>query len=324
MRVKFAPGQGFHQELKRRVDEYFQRTGCARRDNPSMYLKAAVLLAWMGGTYGLLVFRATAWRHALPLSIALGLALAGIGFNLQHDGGHGAFSARTVINRVMASMLDLLGGSSYVCHWKHNVFHHTYPNITGADDDLDGRPFLRLSPHQTRYRAHRFQHLYIWLLYGLLPIKWQLVDDVRNLVTGRIGAHRFPRPRGSALLALVVGKVLFLAWALGVPLLVHSVGVVLLFFFTTSFTLGVTLSLVFQLAHCVEEADFPPPLEGAERTEFDWAIHQIRSTVDFGRNSRLLTWYLGGLNFQIEHHLFPRIAHVHYPALAGIVETACS
>ena len=144
MRIKFAPGYGFHQELKRRVDEYFQRTGCARRDSPSMYLKAAVLLAWVGGTYVLLVFGATAWWQALPLSIALGLALAGIGFNLQHDGGHNAFSDRAVINRVMASMLDLLGGSSYVWHWKHTIIHHTYPNITGADDDLDGRPFLRL------------------------------------------------------------------------------------------------------------------------------------------------------------------------------------
>jgi linoleoyl-CoA desaturase len=150
------------------------------------------------------------------------------------------------------------------------------------------------------------------------------VDDFRRLATGRIGNHRFPRPQGWNLLGLFVGKAVFVGWAVGLPLLVHPWWVVLLFFVTTMWTLGVTPSLVFQLAHCVEEADFPAVRAGVLRSTHEWAVHQVRTTVDFGQGNRLLSWYLGGLNFQIEHHLFPHIAHVHYPALAGIVEATCA
>lgn len=324
MRVKFAPSQGFYPELKRRVDAYFAQTGLPARDCPRMYLKTAVLLTAFVGTYALLVFVAAAWWQALPLAIAMGLALAGIGFNVQHDGGHGSYSRRSFINGATAWTLDVLGGSSYMWHWKHNVFHHSFTNLAGADDDIDGGPLTRFSPHQPRYPVHRFQFLYVWLLYGLLPIKWQFFDDFRDLATGRMGENRFPRPRGLALVGLFAGKALFLTWALVIPLALHPVPVVLTYFLVATYVLGVTLSVCFQLAHCVGEADFPPLPKETTRSEQEWAVHQIRTTVDFARGSRLLSWYFGGLNFQIEHHLFPRICHVHYGAVARIVEATCA
>lgn len=322
-RLKFGKNEGFQIELRRRVEAFFRGTGRRQRDCPPMYLKTAVLLACFATSYALLVFAASAWWQALPLAVLLGLATAGIGFNVQHDGGHQAYSNRPWINKVMAMTLDVIGGSSYVWHWKHAVFHHTYVNITGHDSDIDLGALGRLTPHQKWFRFHRWQHFYLWPLYGLLSIKWHLGGDVLNVITGRIGGHRFPRPRGWDLVIFLGGKVIFLTLAFGIPLLLHPVWVALLFYGVAELVLGITLSVVFQLAHCVEEAEFPLPRPDTGRIENAWAVHQTETTVDFARRSRVLAWLLGGLNFQIEHHLFPRICHVNYPAMSGLVEDTC-
>ena len=321
--LKFGASDGFQSALRRRVAQYFQGTGRRPRDCPQMYLKTVIVFAWLVGSYALLVFVAGTWWLALPLMISLGLSMAAVGFNIQHDGGHGACSDRPWINRLMALTLDLLGGSSYVWARKHNSIHHTYANVTGQDSDIDLGLFGRLSPHQKRLKFHRLQQFYLWVLYGLLPIKWQVYDDFHKVVTGRIGGHRLARPKGWDLVTFVAGKVVFFTLALVIPLLLHPVWVVLLSYLVASFVQGLVLSVVFQLAHCVEEAGFPLPREDTGRMEAAWAVHQVETTVDFAPRNRLLSWFIGGLNFQIEHHLFPRICHVHYPALAPLVEETC-
>ncbi len=140
----------------------------------------------------------------------------------------------------------------------------------------------------------------------------------------RIARSPFPRPRGWSLVGLFGGKALFFGWAFVVPALSHPLWVVLLCYAGTSFVLGLILSVIFQLAHCVEAADFPEPSPGSDRLPDAWAVHQVQTTVDFARGARLLGWYVGGLNFQIEHHLFPRICHVHYPRIAPIVQAVCA
>jgi len=322
-RPKFAAGNDFQAELRRRVDAFFQRTGRRARDCPQMYAKTALILLGFAAAYGLLVFVVDTWLFALPLAVLLGLATALIGFNIMHDGGHGAYSRRPAINRLMAASLDLIGGSSYLWHWKHGVLHHTYPNVSGHDVDLDLGIFGRLTPHQRRWAHQRWQHWYIWPLYGVLAIKWHLYDDFRDLLVGRIGRLPFPRPRGRELAILVAGKLAFFGLVLGIPLLVHPLWVVLVFYGISAFVLGMALSLVFQLAHCVEEAAFPQPAADTQRIERPWAVHQVETTVDFLRRSRVAAWVLGGLNFQVEHHLFPRICHVNYPALSHLVEQTC-
>jgi linoleoyl-CoA desaturase len=219
--------------------------------------------------------------------------------------------------------LDLLGASSYVWARKHNSIHHSFANITGHDDDIDISLLGRLSPHQPRLKFHRLQHFYLWVVYGLLPIKWQLVTDFRHVIIGRIGAHRLPRPKGKDLAVFVGGKLLFILLAFVIPLTLHSVWNVVLVYLAVAYVQGVLLSVVFQLAHCVEEAEFPMPREDTGRMESAWAVHQVETTVDFARHNRLLCWFTGGLNFQIEHHLFPQICHVHYPRLAILVEATC-
>ena len=288
-----------------------------------MYVKTAILLTSLAVSYGLLVFAAHTWWQALLLAILLGLSAAAIGFNVQHDGSHQAYSNLPWVNGLMAMTLDVIGGSSHLWQWKHVVFHHTYVNIAGQDPDLNLGILARVTPHQKRRTFHRWQHLYLWLFYGFLAIKWQLVADFRNLITRRIGRHRVRRPTGWDLVVLVAGKVVFFTWAFGIPLLFHPVVVVLIYYAVAALVAGATLSVVFQVAHCVGEAAFPLPCANTGRMESDWAIHQAETTVDFARRSRVVAWLLGGLNFQIEHHLFPRICHVNYPGISRVVEDTC-
>ncbi|MEX2219451.1 MAG: acyl-CoA desaturase [Phycisphaerales bacterium] len=309
-------------ELRRRVDEYFERTGRCRRDCPSLYLKSGVILASVAGLYVLLVFFAGAWWQAVPLAVLLGLATAGVGLNIQHEGGHDAFSARPWVNTLAATTLDLIGGSSYVWHYRHSVLHHTYVNITGHDTDIDLGALGRLTPYQKRLAVHRWQHLYMWPLYGLMAIRWQIFGDYLDVIHGRLGEHPIPRPRGWNLAVFLGGKATFLVLALGIPMLIHPWWVVLVYYGVVGMVVGITLSIVFQLAHAVECAEFAAPTD-VNLIENAWAIHQTESTVDFSRRSRMVSWLLGGLNYQIEHHLFPRISHVNYPAMSRIVEETC-
>jgi len=321
--LKFQTPDGFRRALRQRVDEYFASTGRKPRDCPQMYAKSAIILAGCAAVYILLVVGAGAWWLAIPLAILLGLSLATAAFNIQHDGGHGAYSDHRWINKLASLTLDLLGGSSYVWARKHNSIHHSYTNVTGHDDDINVGLLGRLSPHQKRLKFHRMQHLYMWVLYGFLPVKWHLYDDFHDVLAGRIGGHRFPRPRGWDLVTFIGGKVLFFSLAFGLPMLLHPWWCVLGLFGIASFVQGVTLSVVFQMAHCVEDAAFPQPRPDTGRIESSWAEHQVETTVDFAPRNRVLAWLVGGLNFQIEHHLFPQICHVHYPALAKLVEETC-
>jgi linoleoyl-CoA desaturase len=321
--LSFARDTAFQLALRQRVAEYFAATGRRQRDCWQMYAKTSILLTGFAVSYVLLVFVARAWWQGIPLAILLALCAAGIGFNVQHDGGHRAYSDRPWVNRLMAMTLELIGGSSYLWRWKHGVFHHTYVNVAGHDTDIDLGLLARLAPHQRRLAFHRWQHLYLWPLYGLQTIKWQCLDDFRKLLRGRIKEHRVPRPTGWELVIFIAGKAVFFALAFGIPLQLHSLPVVLGHYAVTGIVMGFVLSVVFQVAHCVEEAHFPAPPGRTGRLPQAWAVHQAETSVNFSRRSRIVSWLVGGLNFQIEHHLFPRVSHVHYPALSRVVEQTC-
>lgn len=322
---RFAPQSALHRDLARRVDAYFAGTGLPRHGGASLRRKTAVVLAWLVASYLGLLLWASSWTAAVPLAVSLGLAVAGVGFTIQHDGGHAAYARGRRGNRLAAWALDLVGASSFVWHQKHVVGHHVATNLDGADDDVDATPFLRLAPTQRHRAHHRAQHVYAWPLLAFLVPKWNLWDDFAAVARGRIGHVRLPRMRPLDVAVFVGGKLLFAAWAFAVPLLAgHSVGSVLGAYAIAMGTAGVCLSIVFQLAHCVEEAEFPAPPASGERLPRPWAEHQLATTVDFAPGNPVLTWYLGGLNYQVEHHLFPAVSHVHYPALSHIVREVCA
>ncbi|HLK90618.1 MAG TPA: acyl-CoA desaturase [Polyangia bacterium] len=324
MALTYSGCTAFRRDLEARVAGYFRDGNHSRHATGRMYLKTLFLLSWLAASYvGLVAWAANPWQ-AIPLAVSLALAMAGIGFNVQHDGNHGAYSRHPALNRAAALSLNLLGGDAYFWRYKHNIAHHTYPNISGADNDIYMGPFARMSPHDRRYWFHRFQYLYVWGLYSLLAVKWQLFDDYRSMISPGVADTHVPRPRGWDQVCFWVGKTCFLMLAFGVPLLTHHrLAAVVGLYFLTAAVLGLTLATVFQLAHCVEEAEFRVPAEGSRKIEREWMTHQIETAVDFARDNWFLTWYLGGLNFQIEHHLFPKICHVHYPALSPIVEATC-
>ena len=322
-RIEFDGGGDFHAELKQRVRALLEEPGREHRAQMRMYVKSAVMAGWLVASWIGLVLLAQTWWQAGLLATSLGLAMAGLAFNISHDANHGSYSPHRRLNRAMGWTMDLMGASSYVWRAKHNVVHHTYTNIAGADSDIDSMPFARFAPDQRRRVLHRFQHLYIWVLYGLFAIKWHTLGDFDHLRKGVIGETPVRWPRGGDLVGFWAGKLAFVAWSVVIPLLLHPAWQVAAVFGVVSFVLAVTLAVTFQLAHCLEEAEFSSVDRMKEGGRTEWARHQVETTVDFAPRSRFLAWYLGGLNFQIEHHLFSRVAHTHYPAMAVVVREVC-
>ena len=321
-KIRFAPKHAFTKELQKRVSAYFKENKLPKTGGFKMFFKTLIVLSWFVASYGLMVFTTRSITELILLSISLGLSIASLGFNVMHDGSHKAYSKNKIINKIMGSSLDVLGGSSYYWHWKHNYLHHSFSNITSHDDDVNVGFLGRLTPHQPHYFFHRLQHLYMWFFYGLLPVKWHFIDDFVSLLSGRIGEQKVPRPKGMELVGLFVGKVLFAVVAFVIPSLFFPLKWVFAFYVLVSFVEGVALAVTFQMAHCVEGAEFPMPDKNGYISD-DWAIHQIKTTVDFSHYNPLVRWYVGGLNYQIEHHLFPRVCHLHYPALSKIVRETC-
>lgn len=288
-----------------------------------MFLKTGIILAWFSISYLSLVFVANSLIVAGTSAFALALGFVAVGFNIMHDGAHGSYCRNKRVNRVMAWTLDLLGGSQMLWRQKHNILHHTYTNIEGVDDDLDTSGLLRLSPDQKRRPWHRFQHLYAFALYSLLTINGFIYGDFKKFFTGRIGAYKLQKPTGRETLSFFAAKGLYFGYTFVIPLFFHPFLVVLAFFIFVHLVSGFIFSLVFQLAHTVEGNSFPKPHPDTGFMEAEWSIHEVETTADFATGNRFVTWFCGALNFQIEHHLFSRICHIHYPKLSRIVRDAC-
>lgn len=324
MRKISFPARGeFNKTLKKRVEQYFAEHNLAKTGNWQMFLKTALVLAWLVVSYLLLVFFSASLVMAIITAFAVAQGFVLVGFNIMHDGNHDSYSKDKKINRLMGFTLDLIGGSNMFWRQKHNVLHHTYTNIDGVDDDLFTGGLLRLSPEQKKHSWHRFQHLYAFPVYSLLTLSWITFSDFRKFFSGRIGSYSLRKPSVSEATLFFLTKIFYFGYMIILPLFFHPVLHVLLAFVGIHLVLGFTLSIVFQLAHTIEGNSFPKPDEETGNIENEWAIHQVETTVDFAPQNKLAAWYLGGLNFQIEHHLFSKICHIHYPAISRIVENTC-
>jgi linoleoyl-CoA desaturase len=315
-RMRFQGAGTFSRLLDERAESVLADPSAVRRAYRILWAKSGLVLAWAVVSYLLLLDVTTTPPAVIATSISLGLAMAGIGFCIMHDANHGAYARSRTVNRLAAHSLDLIGGSSYVWRAKH-LAHHTYTNVAGHDPDIDALPFARFEPTQTRRFWHRYQHMYMWLLYPLVTIRWQALTDFTFVARGSIGRSRFKRPRGWNLAGLVAGKAFFLGWAVVLPLKLHSDGHVLMVFAIVSAVVSLALTITFQLSHCLEEAITLAP--NARPYPSEWHVHQVLATSDFAPHNRIIRWYVGGLNHQIEHHLYPRVPHTLHPQLADIV-----
>lgn len=322
-KVTFPAHTLFAAEVKERVAEYFESRKISPKANAAMFLKAITMLAIAFGAYALILSNLfTPWAM-LGLCVIMGIGVAGIGFNIAHDALHGAYSSRDWVNRVLGYSFELVGANGYMWKITHNVIHHTYPNIHGLDEDLEVSPMLRLSPESEHRPIHRFQHRYALAAYSLTTLFWVFIKDYRYFMKRDLGPFQGKRHPRSEVITLIVAKLLYYSYTIVIPLLVLDVTwwQFLIGFLAMHLTAGIVLGIVFQLAHVVEETEHPLP-DDAGVMDSAWMVHQMETTSDFAHSNRLVSWYVGGLNHQVEHHLFPKICSIHYPALSRIVRDA--
>ncbi len=321
---KFAHAtQSFHTELKNRISSYFEEVGKSTTGNYRLFLKAVILMVSFAFIYIHLVFFTPNAFWAIVESVLLGGLTAAIGFNVMHDGAHGSFSKYKWINHIAAFSLNILGGNSFMWNMKHNVVHHAFTNVDGIDDDIDIQPWMRMSETQKKYRLHRYQHLYFWVLYSVLYIFWIFVLDYQKYFKSKVGTMPLKKMSLNDHLVFWGFKVFHAFIFIVLP--IYKLGWYdwLISFSIFTMVAGFVLSMVFQLAHTVEHTAFPIANEVTGKMDDEWAVHQIKTTANFATNNPVVSWLVGGLNFQIEHHLFPKISHVHYPAISKIIRQAC-
>jgi linoleoyl-CoA desaturase len=313
----------FFKTLKEKVDQYFAEKKMDPSGNHTLYFKSALQIFSAVALYVVLVFFTPVPVVSLLLCIILGLNLSVIGFNVMHEGGHQSFSKHNWMNNASAYFLNVLGGNAYYWKIKHNVNHHTFTNIEGLDSDIDVKPFMRLHDGQPLQKYHRFQHVYWVVLYGISYLVWVFYEDFQKYFSGKVNVNmEKKRVAGKEHFIFWISKIMYVIFYIAIPVIMVGWLSWLIGFFIIAFVCGLAISIVFQLAHVVEGTNFYLTQTPDEQKQ-EWAIHQIGTTANFGTSSQLLFWLLGGLNFQIEHHLFPRVSHVHYPAISRMVKEAC-
>ncbi len=327
IRFKNTLHEEFNKTLNRRVNQHFKTSKSGRYATPEMVIKTIFMFCLYFLPYFMFLFGIVenVWLFYL-MSVIMGLGKGGIGLSVMHDAIHGAYSRKKWINQLVGFSMNIIGGNA--TNWKiqHNVKHHTYTNVTGVDEDISPRGSLfRLNPHSERKPNHKWQYIYAWFFYGLMTMNWIILSDINRLATytkdGMLKKQTKSVTR--SWIWLIVTKLFYYSYVLALPVLFapfvwyHIVAG----FFIMHYIAGFTLAVVFQPAHVMEENTFE---DGETDTvEENWAVHQLKTTCNFAHKNHILSWYVGGLNYQIEHHLFPNICHVHYRKISKIVrETA--
>jgi len=316
---------GFAAEVRRDVRAYFTENKISQKDDGTVLTKAWIML----GLYVLPFLTILVW-HQMPLGILValvlvqGIGMAGVGMNIMHDSLHGSFNTSQKTNNLWGKTMYLLGGSVFGWKMQHNRAHHTYTNIIGFDEDIRDRKYLRLSEQAPWYPIQQYQHLYGLFLYPFMNIT-MFIKNFTNLPeyekVGLLAENKttFKKEMWRASINMVFYLLIFL----GGPFFVGALSFwgSFAYFMSVQMITGFILAVVFQLAHVVEEAAQPATTPSGN-IENDWMVHQLDTTVNFCPKNPILNWYVGGLNYQIEHHLFPNVCHIHYPAIAPIVQAA--
>jgi linoleoyl-CoA desaturase len=327
MNIRFEKsGVNFLSVLRKNVNTYFAENHISPYGNFELYLKTGILLGLLSGNFILQISGLLTSFWPLFASYFLqGVTFALIGFNVMHDGSHFSYSGNPVVNKLMAYSLNFLGGNSSFWHYKHVVNHHTYTNLEGVDDDIDIKPFIRVHEGQKWLFLHRFQAFYALILYSLTYIFWIYYRDFKKYFTRKIATEtELKELTFNEHFIFWLSKIFHVGLFIVLPLLLVGPAQAISGYLLLCLTCGITLAVVFQLAHIVEGTHFPEKsIAGDYDIETEWSLHQINTTVNFNTKSKVLGWLLGGLNFQMVHHLFPRISHVHYPAIHKIVCATC-
>jgi linoleoyl-CoA desaturase len=321
--LPFTQQRNFRKTLNERVNAYLRDHDLPARDVPAMYLKTAVALAWWLGTYLLLLLGNFPPLVNVVLCLVWALSIASVGFNVMHDANHGGYSDHPRVNKLVSLSAEMLGMSGFRWRIKHNVWHHTYTNIAGFDDDVATFGLMRLTPREPWKPLHKAQAWYFLVVYSFIGFDFIMRDFMMALFGKSDAVHVYPKMNALDKVIFWAGKLFFFTIMSALPLLVFPWWQVLIGFFIVMLTIGIVMGVVFQLAHINGESEFPEPVGDPLHIENEWAVHQVQTTMDFAPRNRLLSWYIGGLNYQIEHHLLPHVCHLNYPRLAPVVRATC-
>ena len=307
--------------LEARVEKYFEEKGISEKGNWKLYSKTIFWFTLLVTLYVILVFfTPTSKLFSILLCVLLGFNWSSIGFNVMHDAGHESYSKKKWVNKLMLKSLTLLGASELLWIKKHNVIHHNKVNTT-EDDDVNLWPIFRIHKTDKHYFWHYLQAIYALPFYSFLYLLWITVLDTIKFIRGKIGNSKVTFKLNQKLFFVYTKVIYWIIW-LFIPMIFVGVWPAIIGWATAAGICGLRISVVFQLAHTVENTQFPIPDSETGKIP-DRANHQLATTSNFARKSWLVSWLVGGLNFQVEHHLFPKISHVHYPALSKIVKDTC-
>ncbi|MFT3908818.1 MAG: acyl-CoA desaturase [Ferruginibacter sp.] len=314
----------FYESLKAGVDAYFETNKIKKTGDWRLFIKTFILIGSAIAIYFSLMLVHMNTATAIFLAALLGFTLASIGFAVMHDANHGSYSPNTKLNDFLGLTLNALGASSFFWKQKHNIIHHTYTNVDGIDDDIAKSPIIRQCETQKWVPAHQVQHLYLSFVYALSPIFWVFIMDPVKYFSRKIYTTAAWKMTPKNHIIFWLTKIYYLAVYIAIPVMVWGWGAWAIGYFVMNAVMGITLSFVFQLAHVVENTEFEHiPLDETKHVDTAWAIHQIRTTANFSMKNKVISWFVGGLNFQVEHHLFPKVSHIHYPAISKIVQEKC-
>lgn len=324
-----AGNELFYSTLKERVEAYFVKHKVNRRFHPHMLPKSLLVIAGYLLFYYLTFFGPPSFALSFLFALAMGYFAAQIGLSIQHDANHGAYSDVHWLGYLMSTSLDFVGASSFMWRQQHVVGHHSFTNVENYDPDIRVKDpdVRRVTYKQPIQKYHSFQHIYLGALYGLLALKGVLVDDFAAALTGSIGPVKIPKMTTLEFGVFIGGKILYTLYMFVLPSFFshHNVSIRAILYIVSQLVCGWTLAFLFQLAHVVPEAAFPVVdlSDGQPKLHQGWAAMQVRTTTNFCTNSMLWTHLSGGLNFQIEHHLFPSVCHLYYPSIHPIVKATC-
>ena len=315
----------FYQSVKSAVDDFFEQRKKKKTGDWRLYSKTVILISAAIAIYSLLLFVPLNMWWGLLLCGIMGFVLASIGFSVMHDANHGSYSTKPWLNDLLGLSANAMGASSFFWKQKHNIIHHTYTNVDGIDDDIAKSPIIRQCESQKWVPAHKIQHLYLLPIYSLSSLFWIFFMDFTKYFSRRIYTTPAWKMGPKNHIIFWVTKLFYFSFYIFIPVMVWGFLPWLAGFLALHVTMGLTLSLVFQLAHVVENTEFEHVTPDQNKLiESAWAEFQLRTTANFAMNNKLISWFVGGLNYQIEHHLFPRVSHVHYPAISKIVIQKCA
>jgi len=307
----------FYAIVKERVENYFCTNRISCHANWKIHGKTLFLFSLYILLIGVIYSNFLTGVWLIGCYATLGFVTSLICVNFCHDVIHGSYFASPKLSKLFGYVYDLNGLSSGMWRISHNLRHHTFTNIPGLDEDIDKAILLRLSPTDKIYPFHRYQHLYAFLLYLFTSLNWAYYGDIKSFIDEN-KQKNVSRQEAVTFFSL---KALNLLVFLFLPIMLLSAPgwQIFLGFLTMHFVGGFFSAIIFQLGHIVENVNFPEP-DPDGHIQNRWAVHEMLTTSNFATEGKFWGWFVGGLNYQIEHHLFPYVCHVHYPQICKIIK----